>query len=109
MKSWLQVFLALAVSSRLVLANELKIVCFILHLTLKINLIYTQTQDERKSQQCAGMYSRKAWGGSVDPFIHTNFTKSNDVTGDPLISIVIYESRDRDLIGVWQSEQALDV
>lgn len=55
------------------------------------------------------MYSRKAWGGSVDPFILTNFTKSNDVTGDPLISIVIYESRDRDLIGVWQSEQALEV
>lgn len=51
------------------------------------------------------MYSRKAWGGSVDPFIHTNFTKSKDVQDD-LISIVIYESRDRDLIGVWESEQA---
>lgn len=55
------------------------------------------------------MYSRKAWGGSVDPFIHINFIRSKDVKDDPLISIVIYESRDRDLIGVWQSEQALDV
>lgn len=108
MKSWLQAFLALAVSSRLVLANEVKIVRFTTS-DLDNKILYIQTQDERKSQQCAGMYSRKAWGGSVDPFIHTNFTKSNDVTGDPLISIVIYESRDRDLIGVWQSEQALDV
>ena len=60
-------------------------------------------------QQCAGMYSKKAWGGSVDPFILTKFSKPKDVKDDPLVSIVIYESRDRDLIGVWQSEGALDV
>lgn len=54
------------------------------------------------------MYSKKAWGGSVDPFILTQFIKSEG--GDnPLVSLVVYEWRDQDLIGVWLSPEASEV
>jgi hypothetical protein len=47
------------------------------------------------------MYSRKAWGGSVDPFILVKFMKvGDDVGGDPLASLVIFEWRDERLVGI---------
>lgn len=47
------------------------------------------------------MYSRKAWGGAVDPFILTKFIKSPEgTTGDPIASLVIYEWKDEPLIGI---------
>lgn len=65
------------------------------------------------------MYSQSAWGGPVDPFILVNF---DSVTGDgkeqgedPIVSLVIFEYKDEDFIGVqpdpnsftkvWQCEQ----
>lgn len=47
------------------------------------------------------MYSRKAWGGSIDPFILTTFVKPDGLglDGDPLVSLVIFEWGDEDLIG----------
>jgi hypothetical protein len=46
------------------------------------------------------MYSRKAWGGSVDPFILTTFSKPKpEVVGDPVVSFVIFEFKDEGLIG----------
>jgi hypothetical protein len=50
------------------------------------------------------MYSRKSWGGSVDPFILTKFMK-DDLVGDsdPLVSIVIFEWQDEHLIGRYQN------
>lgn len=54
------------------------------------------------------MYSKKAWGGSVDPFILTKFIKSEE--GDnPSVSLVVYEWRDQELIGVWLSPEAPEV
>lgn len=46
------------------------------------------------------MYSRKSWGGSVDPFILTRFSHDSE-TGDtdPLVSLVIFEWTDEELIG----------
>ena len=44
------------------------------------------------------MYSRKAWGGSEDPFILTKFIKPDDIQGDPLVSLVIFEWSDENLI-----------
>lgn len=56
------------------------------------------------------MYSKKAWGGSVDPFIVTEFVKSKqDDNSDPLVSIAIFEWRDEKLIGVYPTEQASEV
>jgi hypothetical protein len=46
------------------------------------------------------MYSRKAWGGSVEPFILTKFIKSDtEEEGDPLVGLVIFEWNDEELIG----------
>ena len=49
------------------------------------------------------MYSRKGWGGNVDPFILTKFIKPTNLNAvDPVISLVIFEWTDKDLIGVPQ-------
>lgn len=50
------------------------------------------------------MYSRKAWGGSVDPFILVKFTKSNVPAGDPLASLIIFEWNDEELIGQYRND-----
>lgn len=52
------------------------------------------------------MYSRKAWGGSVDPFILVKFTKSDSAESDPLASLVIFEWNDENLIGRYRSDDA---
>lgn len=52
------------------------------------------------------MYSRKAWGGSVDPFILVKFSKANAQTSDPLASLVIFEWTDEELIGQYPTEDA---
>jgi hypothetical protein len=56
------------------------------------------------------MYSRKAWGGDVEPFILTKFIKAADDTpGDPIVSLIIYEWKDEELIGIWPSNDATKV
>ena len=47
------------------------------------------------------MYSRKSWGGNTDPFILTKFIKPKDLKNkqDPMVSLVIFEWQDKDLIG----------
>ncbi|KAF2489974.1 hypothetical protein BU16DRAFT_168326 [Lophium mytilinum] len=48
------------------------------------------------------MYSKKSWGGNVEPFILVKFIKADtkgDDAADPLVSIVIWEWKDSDLIG----------
>lgn len=46
------------------------------------------------------MYSKKSWGGSVDPFILVKYLpdQTNDES-DPLVSMVIFEWQDEELIG----------
>ena len=62
-----------------------------------------QKQDDANRQRCSGMYSRKSWGGSVDPFILTKFLKdTEEEEGDPLVSIVIFEWQDEPLIGGYK-------
>ncbi|KAK2754569.1 hypothetical protein FQN54_006970 [Arachnomyces sp. PD_36] len=58
-------------------------------------------QSEANRQKCAGMYSRKSWGGSTEPFILAKFSKSvaRKDEEDPLLSLVIFEWEDVDLIG----------
>ncbi|EGE85780.2 integral membrane protein [Blastomyces dermatitidis ATCC 18188] len=58
-------------------------------------------QDEANRQQCSGMYSRKAWGGDQDPFILVAFEKGElkNPEADHLVSLVIFEWKDEDLIG----------
>jgi len=67
-------------------------------------LTINQKQDDANRQRCSGMYSRKSWGGSVDPFILTRFMKDESKDdGDPLVSIVIFEWQDEPLIGRYKN------
>lgn len=55
-----------------------------------------QDQKDDNSQQCSGMYSKASWGGPVDPFILITFMKQEQ---DHVVSLVIYEYRDKAYIG----------
>jgi len=57
------------------------------------------------------MYSRKAWGGSVDPFILLKFEKSKTIPDgeDPIVSLVIFEWQDHNLIGMPIGEDTYEV
>lgn len=68
--------------------------------------VVLQKSDDAHRQRCSGMYSRKAWGGDVDPFILVKFTKSEAQESDPLASLVIFEWSDEGLIGQYRSEDA---
>ena len=60
------------------------------------------SQDRNEKEQCNGMYSRKAWGGDTDPFILTKFIKSTpEGNPNPQVSVVIFEWKDEDLVGVY--------
>jgi hypothetical protein len=49
----------------------------------------------------AGMYSKADWGGPVDPFILTVFpNKTVQGDADPVVSLVIFEWKDQDLVGI---------
>ncbi|RAL14658.1 putative integral membrane protein (Ptm1) [Aspergillus homomorphus CBS 101889] len=83
MRGWLQTLGLTALLAGHVLGNEVAL-----------------TQDEASRQRCSGMYSRKAWGGNADPFILTKFVQdSNAGDSDPLVSLVIFEWTDENLIG----------
>jgi hypothetical protein len=47
------------------------------------------------------MYSRKSWGGAVDPYIDVKILKPTNLADneDPIVSLVIFEWQDRPLIG----------
>ncbi|PWY67164.1 hypothetical protein BO70DRAFT_366340 [Aspergillus heteromorphus CBS 117.55] len=83
MRGWLQTLGLTALLAGGVLANEVEL-----------------TQDEAHRQRCSGMYSRKAWGGNVDPFILTKFIQApGSSESNPLVSMVIFEWTDENLIG----------
>lgn len=57
-----------------------------------------------------GMYSRSAWGGPVDPYINVMFLpKEAPADQDPIVSLVIFEWKDEDLIGVRETPDAENV
>lgn len=46
------------------------------------------------------MYSRRSWGGSVDPYIDVSFVKNLiPADQDPLVSVVVFEWQDRSFVG----------
>lgn len=67
-----------------------------------------QTDDNR--QRCAGMYSKASWGGAVDPHILVKFSKENvDGDADPIASLVIFEWKDFELVGVYPTAESMSV
>ncbi|KAJ5492208.1 hypothetical protein LT330_004966 [Penicillium expansum] len=89
MKGWLQTLGLTALLASYALANDAEL-----------------KSDDAHRQRCSGMYSRKAWGGDVDPFILVKFTKSEAQESDPLASLVIFEWSDEGLIGQYRSGDA---
>lgn len=70
----------------------------------------TMDQQNDNRQLCAGMYSRTAWGGAVEPHILIKFVP--DTSGDdsdPITSMVIFEWKDYDLIGVLPTAESMTV
>lgn len=58
-------------------------------------------EKEDSRQYCTGMYSRTSWGGPVDPFILVKFLNDTAAQGDdPIASLVIFEWRDSEFIGI---------
>ena len=68
----------------------------------------TLTRDE--PQKCSGMYSKKSWGGKVEPFILVKFLKNGDKNKeieDPSVGVVVWEWKDSLLLGK-PSEKPVD-
>ncbi|KAH7182872.1 lung seven transmembrane receptor-domain-containing protein [Fusarium flagelliforme] len=60
---------------------------------------------EGYQEYCTGMYSKSSWGGPVDPFILVKFLNSSDSgVKDPTASLVIFEWKDRNLVGIPDPE-----
>jgi hypothetical protein len=56
------------------------------------------------------MYSASTWGGSVDPHILVKFVKETvEDDSDPIASMVIFEWRDYDLIGMLPTPDSMQV
>ncbi|KAM0274287.1 hypothetical protein ACHAQH_007994 [Verticillium albo-atrum] len=62
-------------------------------------------QTDENRQRCAGMYSRNAWGGPVDPYINILFPaiKSDK---DSIVSVVVFEWKDENLIGIRENPES---
>ncbi|KAH0562693.1 hypothetical protein GP486_002636 [Trichoglossum hirsutum] len=83
MNMWLHALLLSALAITVVTASEIRL-----------------DEKDGNSQRCSGMYSRKTWGGSVDPFILTKFEKSTaGGDPDPTVSFVIFEWHDEKYVG----------
>ncbi len=63
------------------------------------------TRTDNDAQACT---ARTPWGGPVDPFILARFDKY-DGPDDPIASLVIFEWKDEDFIGVYPSLEASQV
>ncbi|KAF1830078.1 hypothetical protein BDW02DRAFT_559754 [Decorospora gaudefroyi] len=60
----------------------------------------TLNQDE--PHKCSGMYSKKSWGGKVEPFILVKFIKDpekNKGIDNPSVGVVVWEWKDTLLLG----------
>ncbi|KAJ9639037.1 uncharacterized protein PV06_07405 [Exophiala oligosperma] len=83
MKRWAPSLGLLAYLAALVAGNEVKL-----------------KQDDPNRQRCSGMYSRKSWGGSVEPFILVKYLPDHtEDDTDPVSSLIIFEWSDEPLIG----------
>jgi hypothetical protein len=60
------------------------------------------TLNRDDAQKCSGMYSKKSWGGKVEPFILVKFRHLKDQNKDienPTVGVVIWEWKDSMLLG----------
>ena len=55
------------------------------------------------------MWSKKSWGGEIDPFIEVNFKAKPDSKGDEIVSLLIFEWEDGNYLGRLLSEGSEEV
>lgn len=57
------------------------------------------------------MYSKKSWGGRIDPYIGVKFIKGEKESSeeDPIVSVVIWEWKDSNLLGMPADKPFEDV
>ena len=73
------------------------------------NVWSNQDQEDGTRQQCAGMWSKKSWGGDIDPFIVVKFKANPDSQGDEIVSLLIFEWEDGNYLGRLPSEDSEEV
>ncbi|KAL8932675.1 MAG: hypothetical protein Q9211_006181 [Gyalolechia sp. 1 TL-2023] len=72
-----------------------------------LGLLALDNSKDYNRQQCSGMYSKKGWGGDINPYVQTTIEKAPPPDDqDAFVSLVVFEFRDEDLIGVWPSPDA---
>ncbi len=110
MKRWPYILSLLGLSIAAATASEVEIVCswFSVH---SADLTFDfQNQEKENQQRCSGMYSRKSWGGAVEPYILTKFIKvAPEGDADPIVSLLIFEWKDEELIGRYLNKDAQKV
>lgn len=55
------------------------------------------------------MYSKAAWGGAVDPHILIKFEKQTEGEEEGIVSLIVFEWKDFDLIGVYPTAESMSV
>jgi len=55
------------------------------------------------------MWSKKSWGGDIDPFISVSFKARPDSHEDEIVSFLIFKWGDGDYLGRLVSEDSSDV
>lgn len=55
------------------------------------------------------MWSRKSWGGDIDPFIAVNFRPKPDAHDDEIVSLLIFEWEDGNYLGRLPSKDSEEV
>jgi hypothetical protein len=99
MKGWLGALGLCLTLAGFVAANDVELVGLAFRHEY-VHLISPQKRADAHRQRCSGMYSRKSWGGQVEPFILVKFRNTTiEGDGDPLVSLVIFEWNDEALIG----------
>lgn len=55
------------------------------------------------------MWSKKSWGGDVDPFIQVLFKSRPDAKTEEIVSLLIFEWEDGEFLGRFPSKEAVEV
>lgn len=55
------------------------------------------------------MWSKKSWGGTINPFIEVAFTAKPDTAKDEVVSLLIFEWDDEQYVGRPRSKDSQDV
>lgn len=83
MKAWIQ--------------NIVLLLAFLLSAVQAVDVIL----NDKDTAKCSGMYSKKSWGGKIEPHILVKFIKKDDIPDDidATVGVLIWEWQDGDLRG----------